>query len=93
MAREMILVPKLKYEHLLKKIGNNEESVKPETVNDDKDQRQQISESTLDDTTMSESIHGTSQTGSGYVSRTKIIGKPPGVPMKRRKKRTPWLTY
>ena len=87
----MILLPKLKYEHLLKKIGENEESIKPDTVNDD--QRQQIPENTLTDTTRSESIDNTSQTGSGYVSKTKTIGKPPGVSMKRRKKHIPWLSY
>lgn len=87
----MILVPKLKYEHL-KKIKNKEEPVKPDTVNDDKDQRQ-MSEKTLTATTMNESINDTSQTGTSYTSRTQTIGKPPGVPMKRRKKHISWLTY
>lgn len=86
MAREMILLPKLKYEHLLKKIGKNED-----TVSDD--QRQEIPGNNLTDTTRSESIDDTSQTGSGYVSRTKTIGKPHGLPMKRRKKHIPWLSY
>lgn len=85
MAREMILLPKLKYEHLLKKIGKNED-----TVNDD--QRQEIPGNNLTDT-RSESIDDTSQTGSSYVSRTKTIGKPLGLPMKRRKKHIPWLSY
>lgn len=57
------------------------------------DQRQEIPENNLTDTTRSESIDDTSQTGSGYVSRTKTIGKPPGLPMKRRKKHIPWLSY
>lgn len=92
MAREMILVPKLKYEILLKKIEDKEEPVKPDTMNDDKDETKMY-EKTFTDTTLSESINGTSQTGSGYVSRTQTIGKPPGVPMKRRKKHIPWLTY
>lgn len=39
MAREMILVPKLKYEILLKKIEDKEEPVKPDTMNDDKDEK------------------------------------------------------
>lgn len=86
MAREMILLPKLKYEHLLKKIRKDED-----TVSDD--QRQEIPGNNLTDTTRSESIDVTSQTGSGYVSRTKTIGKPPGLPMKRRKKHIPWLSY
>lgn len=81
----MILLPKLKYEHLLKKIGKNED-----TVNDD--QRQEIPGNNLTDT-RSESIDDTSQTGSSYVSRTKTIGKPLGFPMKRRKKHIPWLSY
>lgn len=92
MAREMILVPKLRYERLLEKIEHNNEPVKPDTVNDDKDHKQ-TSGNTLTDTTMSESTNDTSQTGSGYISRSKIIGKPPGVSMKRRKKHIPWLTY
>ena len=92
MAREMILVPKLKYERLLEKIEHYNEPVKPGTVTDDKDHKQ-MSENTLTDTTMSESTNDTSQTGSGYVSRRKIIGKPPGVSTKRRKKQIPWLTY
>lgn len=92
MAREMILVPKLKYEHLLKKIEDKEEPVNPDTMNDSKDEKQ-MPEKTLTDTTPSESINDTSQTGSGYVSRTQPIGKPPGLTMKRRKKQVPWLTY
>ena len=91
MAREMILVPKVKYEHLLKHIENKEEPVKQDTVND-KDKKQ-MSGDTLTDTTMSESINDTSQRGNGYVSRTKAIGKPPGVSIKRRKKHIPWLSY
>ena len=85
----MILVPKLKYEHLLQKLGKNEEPVKPDTVIDD----QIHAENTETDTTRSKSIDDTSQTGSGYVSKTKTIGKPPGVAMKRRRKHIPWLSY
>jgi hypothetical protein len=92
MAREMILVPKLKYERLLEKNGHIKESVKPNTTNDDKD-HPAMTENTLTNTITSESINDTSQTGGGYVSRRKTIGKPPGVPMKRRKKHIPWLTY
>lgn len=50
----MILLPKLKYEHLLKKIGKDED-----TVSDD--QRQEIPGNNLTDTTRSESIDDTSQ--------------------------------
>lgn len=57
------------------------------------DQRQEIPGNNLTDTTRSESIDDTSQTGSGCVSRTKTMGKPPGLPMKRRKKHIPWLSY
>ena len=88
----MILVPKLKYEHLLKNLASNEESMKPDTMNN-KDEGQQLPERTQDDTTTSDSNHDTSQIGSGYVSRRKTIGKPPGVTMKQRKKHVPWLTY
>lgn len=66
MAREMILVPKLKYEHLLKKSEDKEEPVKPDTVNEDKDQKQMY-EKTLTATTMNQSINDTSQTGAGWL--------------------------
>lgn len=92
MAREMILVPKLKYERLLEKIEHQTEPVIPDIVDIDKD-HPQISENSLTDTTMSDSINNTPQTGSGYVSRRKTIGKPPGVSTKGRKKEIPWLTY
>jgi capsid portal protein len=92
MAREMILVPKLKYERLLENNELNKEPVKQDTVDNDEDKKQ-MSDNTSTDTTMSYSINDTSQTGNGYVSRSKTIGKPPGVSMKRRKKRIPWLTY
>lgn len=45
------------------------------------------------DTSKSEYIKDTSQTGSGYISRTQSVGKPTGVPVKRRKKHIPWLNY
>jgi hypothetical protein len=89
MAREMILVPKLKYEHLLKKLENTEESIKQDITNTS---NEQIPKDTSHDTAM-EPMNDTPQTGSGYISRRKIIGKPPGVSMKRRKKQIPWLTF
>ena len=88
----MILVPKLKYERLLEKNEHIKEPLKPNTANDDKD-HPLVPENPLTHTMTSESINDTSQTGSGYVSRRKTIGKPPGVPLKRRKKHIPWLTY
>lgn len=88
----MILVPKLKYEHLLKTIENNQEPVKPDTANNHMNHKQ-MNGNNLDYTTKSESINDTTQTGGGYIGRMKTIGKPPGVSVKRRKKHIPWLIY
>lgn len=89
MAREMILVPKLKYEHLLQKLENTEESVKQTIANTS---NEQIPKDVSNDVAV-ESMNDVSQTGSGYIGRRKTIGKPPGVSMKKRKKQIPWLTF
>lgn len=89
--REMIRMPKLKYERLLKQ-SKIKKSLLNQTLNDDNNQKQ-MSEETLTDTSMSESIEDTSHTGNSYVSRTHTIGKTSGVPMKQNKKHIPWLTY
>lgn len=60
MAREMILVPKLKYEHL-KTIENNKEPVKPDSVNDNK-LLKKMNDKALDNTVKSELIKDTQQT-------------------------------
>lgn len=60
MAREMILVPKLKYEHL-KTIANNKEPVKPDSVNDNK-LLKKMNDKALDNTAKSELIKDTQQT-------------------------------
>lgn len=68
MAREKILVPKFKYEHL-KTIENNKEPVKPDSVNDNKHLKK-LNDKALDNSAKSELINDTPQTGSGYISRT-----------------------
>lgn len=60
MAREMTLVPKLKYEHL-KTIENNKEPVKPDSVNDNK-LLKKMNDKALDNTAKSELIKDTQQT-------------------------------
>lgn len=56
----MILVPKLKYEHL-KTIENNKEPVKPDSVNDNK-LLKKMNDKALDNTAKSELIKDTPQT-------------------------------
>lgn len=63
MAREMILVPKLKYEHL-KTIEANKEPVKPDSVNANKHLKK-MNDKALDNTAKSELIKDTPQTGTG----------------------------
>lgn len=63
MAREMILVPKLKYEHL-KTIENNKKPVKPDSVNDNK-LLKKMNDKALDNTAKSELIKDTQQTWTG----------------------------
>lgn len=92
MAKEIILVPRIKYEHLLKLIEDNEERVKPDAKDKYKDHTQ-MTENNQDDIKHSESTSTFSQVGSGYVRRTRTIGKPPGVTVKRLKKHIPWITY
>ena len=85
----MILVPKLKYELLLQKCENTEESVKQDIKSVSSEQ---IPKDTSNDTA-GESMNDASQIGSGYISRRKTIGKPPGLSLKKRKKQIPWLTF
>lgn len=84
MAREMILVPKLKYEHLLHKLDHT------------KDQSTQaVLETTKSSENITDQLDDTNklQTGTGYVS-TKKVGRPPGITnVRRKKKHTPWITY
>lgn len=56
----MILVPKLKYEHL-KTIENNKEPVKPDSVNDNK-LLKKMNDKALDNTAKSKLIKDTQQT-------------------------------
>jgi hypothetical protein len=89
MAKEMILVPKLKYERLLKKL---------ETVDTSSREIEQTLKQTPEDLAQTDSdlVDKTNllQTGSGYVTKKMKVGKPPGISnVRRKKKNIPWLTY
>lgn len=91
MAKEMILVPKLKYDRLLEKVDQKSEqllSTDTQETPNSITENQNVKDS--EDNTVS-----LLQSGSGYVSKKKNIGKPPGIPDVRRKKKKniPWLTY
>lgn len=68
----MILVPRIKYEHLLKLIEDNEERVKPD-AKDKYEDHTQMTVNNQDDIKHSESSSNFSQAGSGYVRRTRTI--------------------
>ena len=85
----MILVPKLKYERLLKKL---------ETVDTSSREIEQTLKQTPEDLAQTDSdlVDKTNllQTGSGYVTKKTKVGKPPGISnVRRKKKNIPWLTY
>lgn len=88
MAKELILIPKLKYERLLRNCENTCDTPKIPTGE---------STSKIDETNRNETSSKTDlQSGSGYVIRRKTVGKPPGLlnPSKKKKKKNiPWLSY
>jgi hypothetical protein len=90
MAKELILVPKVKYERLLQKLEpvdtssrENDQTSKP-TPED----KVQLDSDLMDKTNLL-------QTGTGYITKNKMkVGKPPGISnVRRKKKHVPWLTY
>lgn len=92
MAREMILVPKLKYEQLIHKLDHTKEQSTQAVLETAKTSKKTSEEpdpnitDQLDDTNLL-------QTGTGYVS-TKKVGRPPGISnVRRKKKHIPWITY
>ena len=90
----MILVPKLKYERLLQKSDRVEERVKRDPVtqeiNLNSNDAEQQHHTDADLTDKSKPL----QTGTGYVSIKRQVGKPPGIRIQRKKKKNiPWLTY
>lgn len=89
MAKELILVPKLKYDRLVEKVGQNSEQLHTTDIQD-------IQDSLTENQTMSDREDKASllQSGKGYVSKKQNIGRPPGISdVKRKKKNIPWLTY
>lgn len=90
MAKEMILVPKLKYDRLLEKVGQKSEQL---LSTDTQETPNSITEN--QNVKDSDDTRGLLQSGNGYVSKKKNIGKPPGIPDVRRKKKKniPWLIY
>lgn len=91
MAKEMILVLKVKYERLLQKLEPVDTSSRE---NDHQSSRQTPENQVQSD---SDLIKKTNllQAGTGYVTKKKMkVGKPPGISNSRRKKKhVPWLTY
>lgn len=85
----MILVPKLKYERLLKKF-EPVDTLSREIVQTSKqssEDQEQTDSGLVDKTNLL-------QTGTGYVAKKIKVGKPPGISnVRRRKKTVPWLTY
>ena len=97
MAKEMILIPKIKYEHL-RKIQNDEQCVQKDLSNHE-DHKTNTTQSTC--ATHRESNSNTvnemheEQSGGAYVSNMKTVDGPPGVSRTKRKrqKKISWLTY
>lgn len=88
MAKELILVPKLKYDRLVDKADQNSKQLRPTDIQDSSDLL-------TENQPNREEKNNFLQTGKGFVSKKKNIGKPPGIPDVRRKKKKniPWLTY
>lgn len=88
MAKEVILVPKLKYERLLKTLDPVEEQSTQDTpVREIKQTLKQIPD-------QQQKGSGLAETSTGYVSKKIKIGIPPGISnVRRKRKNIPWLTY
>lgn len=84
----MILVPKLKYERLLKKLDPVEEQPTQDTsVREIEQTSKQIPD-------QQQNGSGLAETGTGYISKKIKVGKPPGFSnVRRKRKNVPWLTY
>jgi hypothetical protein len=89
MAKEMILVPKVKYERLLQKL----EPVDTSSRENDQSSRQTPGDQVQSDSDLMDKTN-LLQSGTGYVTKKKKVGKPPGFSnVRRKKKHVPWLTY
>ena len=84
----MILVPKLKYERLLKKPDPIEEQ---STQGTSAPEMEQTSKQIPD---QPQTVSDLAETGTGYISKKTKVGKPPGISnVRRKRKNIPWLTY
>ena len=84
----MILVPKLKYERLLKKVDPIEEqSIQDKSA-------QEIEQTSKQNPDQPQTVSDLAETGTGYISKKMKVGKPPGISnVRRKRKNIPWLTY
>lgn len=86
MAKEFILVPKLKYDRF---VGQHAEQLSStETQNTPNFPKELMGDK--------EDKNNMLQAGGGFVSKKQTIGRPPGISDGRRKKKNkniPWLTY
>ena len=90
MAKEIIFVPKVKYERLLHKL----EHVDTSSREIDQSSRQTPGDQVQSDCDLMDKTN-LLQSGTGYVTKKKMkVGKPPGISnVRRKKKHVPWLTY
>jgi hypothetical protein len=96
MAKEMILLPKLKYEHL-RRLRNEDECVQNDNHKDQKTENKSLNVSTSPQETNTNTGDEMPdvQSGGAYISKIKTVSGPPGVSRTKRKrqKNIPWLTY
>lgn len=95
MAKEMILVPKLKYERLLKQVDPVKEPLTQDTTTIEQTLKQspEKQQQTVNDFEFADTTN-LLQSGTGFVSKKKKVGKPPGISDIRQKEKTVhWLKY
>jgi hypothetical protein len=96
MAKELILIPKLKYEHL-RRLQNDDESVQNDNPEDQKTENKSLDVSKSPQETNSNTGNEmlNVQSGGAYISKIKTVSGPPGFSRTKRKrqKNIPWLTY
>lgn len=84
----MILVPKLKYERLLKKTDPVEEQSTQDTS------APEIEQTSKQSPDQPQTVSDFAETGTSYISKKMKVGKPPGISnVRRKRKNIPWLTY
>lgn len=95
MAKELILVPKLKYERLLKQVDPVKEPLTQDTTTIEQTLKQspEKQQQTVNDFEFADTTN-LLQSGTGFVSKKKKVGKPPGISDIRQKEKTVhWLKY